>query len=138
MPDEFLDSNVLIYAFTIDRRAEIAQSLLARGCAVSVQALNEFANVARRKLGMTWEEVREALAAIRALCSLVRPVDIETHTRALHVAERYGCTIFDALMIAAALQANGAVLWTEDMQHGMVINGKLRVANPFRELAHRS
>jgi predicted nucleic acid-binding protein len=67
-PGEFLDSNVLVYAFTTDPRAARAQGLLARGCTISVQGLNEFTNVARRTLGMTWGEVREALAATRMLC----------------------------------------------------------------------
>ena len=70
-----------------------------------MQALNEFTNVARRKLGMSWEEVREALAAIRTLCRTILPMDIETHADALRIAERHGYTIFDALMIAAALRA---------------------------------
>ena len=83
MPGEFLDSNVLVYAFTTDPRAAAAQELLARDCVIGVQGLNEFTNVARRKLGMSWREVREALAAIRAVCRTALPVDIETHADAL-------------------------------------------------------
>jgi predicted nucleic acid-binding protein len=132
MPGEFLDTNILIYAFTTDQRAAVAQALLGRGCLTSVQALNEFTNVARRKLGMTWAEVRDALAAIRTVCRPVLPVDIETHADALGIAERHGCTIFDALMIAAALRADCAVLYSEDMQDGMAIGARLRIVNPFR------
>ena len=131
MPGEFLDSNILVYAFTADPRAAAAQALLERGCAISVQGLNEFANVARRKLGKTWEEIRDALAAIRALCPTILPIDLDTHAAALHLAERYGFAIFDALMIAAALQAGSDTLWSEDMQHGMAIDGRLRILNPF-------
>jgi predicted nucleic acid-binding protein len=131
-PGEFLDSNVLIYAFTSDPRAETAQRLLAHGCSVSVQGLNEFTNVARRKLGMTWAEVREGLAAIRTLCRAILPVDVDTHNDALRVAERYGCAIFDALVVAAALRANCGILWSADMQDGLVVDGRLRIANPFR------
>ncbi len=131
-PGEFLDTNVLVYAFTSDPRAERAQRLLARGCSVGVQGLNEFTNVARRKLGMNWAEVREALAAIRTLCEAILPIDVDTHTEALRVSERYGCAIFDALVIAAALRADCGVLWSEDMQDGLVVDGRLRIANPFR------
>ena len=60
LPGELLDTNVLVYAFTSDRRAGAAQALLERGCLVSVQGLNEFANVARRRLGMSWRELRDA------------------------------------------------------------------------------
>ncbi|MBV8091325.1 MAG: PIN domain-containing protein [Alphaproteobacteria bacterium] len=134
MPGEFLDSNVLVYAFTTDQRALRAQELLDRGCAVGVQGLNEFTNVARRKLDMTWDEVRAALTAIRALCRMVLPIDINTHTDALRIAERYGYGIFDALMVASALRANCGVLWSEDMQDGIVIDGRLTIANPFHAI----
>jgi predicted nucleic acid-binding protein len=132
MPGEFVDSNVLVYAFTVDRRAAAAQAVLERGCATSVQGLNEFTNVARRKLGMTWEEVREALAAIRVLCRAILPLDIEMHNDALRLAERYRYAIYDALIVAAALRAGCDTLWSEDLQHGVVIDGMLRVADPFR------
>ena len=131
MAGDFLDSNVLIYAFTTDPRAAIAQGLLERGGIISVQGLNEFANVARRKLGMTWEEVRQSLAAIRTLIRTVLPIGIQTHTDGLRIAKRHGYGIFDALMIASALGADCDTLWSEDMQDGMVIEGRLRIVNPF-------
>ena len=133
MPGEFLDSNVLVYAFTADPRAMAAQALLERGCLISVQGLNEFTNVARRKLGMTWQEVRDALGAIRTVCSAVLPMDIEMHADALRIAERHGYAFFDALIIAAALRAECTILFSEDMQDGMMVDGKLRIVNPFRE-----
>jgi predicted nucleic acid-binding protein len=132
MPGEFVDSNVLVYAFTVDRRAAAAQAVLERGCATSVQGLNEFTNVARRKLGMTWEEVREALAVIRVLCRAILPLDIEMHNDALRLAERYRYAIYDAVIVAAALRAGCDTLWSQDLQHGVVIDGMLRVADPFR------
>jgi predicted nucleic acid-binding protein len=131
MPGDFLDSNVLVYAFTADPRAVTAQTLLERGAVVSVQGLNEFANVARRKLGRTWAEVRAALDSIRDVCRTIVPVDIETHRDALHVADHYGYAFFDALMIASAVRADCTVLWSEDMHDGHVIDKRLRIANPF-------
>ena len=132
MAGEFLDTNVLVYAFTNDVRAAAAQALLERGCATSIQGLNEFANVARRKLGMDWAELHDALAAIRTLCRTIVPLDIEIHDAALRVAARHRYSIFDGLMIAAALKAGSDVLWTEDLQHGAVIDRRLRISNPFR------
>jgi len=76
--------------------------------------------------------VRDALAAIRILCPTILSIDGATHMEALSVAERYGYAIFDALMIASALQAGSKILWSEDMQDGMVIEGRLRISNPFR------
>ena len=62
----------------------------------------------------------------------VVPLDLGTHEEALRIAERHGYSIFDALMIAAALRAGCGTLWSEDMQHGMAIDGRLRIVDPFR------
>ncbi|EWY38715.1 pilus biogenesis protein [Skermanella stibiiresistens SB22] len=132
MAGEFLDTNILIYAFTDDPRSRKAQELLGKGCVIGVQVLNEFANVARRKLGMTWEELREALSSIQIVCPTVLPMDLQVHNDALAIAERYGFSIFDSLMIASALRGGCGILWSEDMRDGMVIDGRLRIVNPFR------
>jgi predicted nucleic acid-binding protein len=129
---EFVDSNILVYAFAIDERSAPAEALLQRGPVVSVQGLNEFANVARRKLGMNWDELREALSVIRTFCPVILSLNIDTHENALRLAERYGFATFDALIVASALESDSDILWSEDMQHGMVIDGRLRIANPFR------
>lgn len=131
-PADFLDSNVLIYAFTTDPRSEAAQALLERNCAISVQGLNEFTNVARRKLGMSWDEIGRAVSSMRTLCPLVLPLEVGTHAEAVRIAERYGYAIFDALVVASALHARSEILWSEDMQDGQVIDDCLRIANPFR------
>jgi len=133
MADAFLDTNVLIYAFTTDPRSARAEELLAQGCVTSIQGLNEFTSVALRKLGMTWAETRDALAAIRTLCRSICPVDIETHDIALDLAGRHGFAVFDALMVAAALQANCKTLFSEDMHHGTTVGGSLRIVDPFRQ-----
>jgi predicted nucleic acid-binding protein len=131
-PSDFLDTNILVYAFTADPRAARAQALLERGCVIGVQGLNEFASVAKRKLLMSWAEIREALGAIRTVCSTIIPLDVETNSDAVRIAERYGYAFFDALMIASALRAGCGILWSEDMQDGLVIDKRLRIANPFR------
>lgn len=133
MSVEFADSNILVYAFSVDPRAAAAEALLQRRPAISVQCLNEFASVARRKLGMSWRDVSDAIATIRVFCPVVLAVDLATHEEALRVAERYGYAMFDALIVASALRANAGTLWSEDMQHGMVVDGRLRIVNPFRK-----
>jgi predicted nucleic acid-binding protein len=131
MPCEFLDTNVLIYAFTDDPRAVRAQQLLGQECITGVQVLNEFADVARRKIGMTWEETSDALVAVRTLCPTIVPLSLETHVDAVALAPRYNFRIFDALIVAAALRAGCETLWSEDMHDGLVVDGRLRVVNPF-------
>jgi len=132
MSGPFLDSNVLVYAFTRDVRATKARELLNDRPVLSVQSLNEFSNVMRRKLGKDWKWLGDAIEEIRLLCSSILPLTIETHGEALRIAERYRYSIYDALIVAAALQSRCDTLWSEDMQDGIVIDGRLRIANPFR------
>lgn len=127
----FLDTNVIVYAFVRDdRRAEVAAGLLEAGGVVSVQVLNEFASVARRKFGMSWEEVGSALAAVRTLCDSVLPVTLDLHEAGLAIAQRHGFSLYDALIVAAAIRGRCETLYSEDMQDGQRIEG-LTVRNPF-------
>jgi predicted nucleic acid-binding protein len=129
----FFDTNVLIYAaLQPDPRSDRARALLAQGGAVSVQVLNEFANVARRKLRKPWPEVAQALTAVRALCPPPLPVTLATHEAALGIAARFGYRIYDSLIIASALEAACATLYSKDMQDGQAIEGRLTIRNPFR------
>lgn len=127
----FFDSCVLIYALSQgDARADIAEQLLAFGGVISVQVLNELVAVARRKLNMSWAEIRQALDDIRILCEPPVSLSLETHSSAVEIAERYGYQIYDALIVAAAIEAGCRVLYTEDMRDGQVI-GSLTIRNPF-------
>ncbi len=128
----FLDTNILIYAVVRDKRSTQAEKLLAGGGVVSVQVLNEFTSVARRKLKMPWPQVTDALDAIRVLCPEPVAISVETHEAALEIAQKHRYEIYDALVIAAALQAKCAILYSEDLHHGQVIGGRLEVRNPFR------
>ncbi|CAN7186688.1 PIN domain-containing protein [Pararhizobium sp. LjRoot238] len=131
MTGPLLDTNILIYAFTGDPRAARAQQLLSEPFILSVQALNEFANVARRKLGMNWAEIQSAIGDISTLATEIVPLDRECNLLALDLAARFNFSIFDALMIAAALQAGSTQCFSEDMQHGLLIDRRLTVLNPF-------
>jgi predicted nucleic acid-binding protein len=127
----FLDTNVLVYAFLEnDRRKEVARILLAEGGVIGVQTLNEFVAVAKCKLHMSWDEISDAVSAIRVLCPSPVPVTIETHEAALRIARRHGYGIFDSLVIAAALEASCETLYSEDMRDGQVIEG-ITISNPF-------
>jgi predicted nucleic acid-binding protein len=113
--DSFFDTNVLLYLLSKDAaKADLAEALLATGGVVSVQVLNEFASVATRELAMT---IPEILSTIRAVC-VVRSLDIETHDLGLEMAERYGFSIYDGLIVAAAVRTRCAILYTEDLQQG--------------------
>jgi len=133
MPVEaFFDTNVLIYAVAVDdSRNARAEELLASGGTISVQVLNEFVSVARRKIRMSWRNVIEALDAFRVLCPSPLPITVEMHVAALKIAERHGYGIYDALVVAAALEAGCTILYSEDFQDGQRIEGRLAIRNPF-------
>jgi predicted nucleic acid-binding protein len=124
------DTNVVLYLLSGDAaKANRAAQLLQNGGAISVQVLNEFTAVALRKFRMRIDEIRDLLATIRQSCE-VTPLDITTHERALEVVERYRMSIYDALIVAAALASECSILWTEDLQHGQRIQ-RLTIRNPF-------
>ncbi len=100
-----------------------------------MQVFNEFAATARRTLGMSWDEVTEALDAIRVLCPSPRAIPIDTHDAAVRIARTYGFTMYDALVVASALAADCETLYTEDLQDGQVIEERLTIRNPFKTLA---
>ena len=130
--EAFFDTNVLLYLLSADAaKADRAEELLAGGGTISVQVLNEFAALASRKLRMPWPDINEVLAQVRAVCE-VQALTVQTHEQALTLAERYGLSLYDALIVSAALLAGCKTLWSEDMQDGQVMNRKLTVRNPFK------
>ena len=127
----FIDTNVLIYLLSDDLiKADHAEALLREGGIISVQVLNEIANVARRKLAMSWSEIKEIVELVTFVCP-VKPLTLETHERGCLVAERYGLGVYDAMIVASALLSGCEVLYSEDMQNGMLIDRHLRIRNPF-------
>lgn len=130
-PARFVDTNVLLYLISgDDAKAARAEALLQEGAiTISVQVLNEFANVARRKAGFSWTEVEAALQAVRQLVEVV-PVDIAVHERGLAIAHRWQTSLCDAMIVSAALNAGCGTLFSEDMQDGQLIEG-MRIRNPF-------
>lgn len=130
MRGDFFDSNILIYAAGNDERAARAASLIDSRGAISVQVLNEFVNVARRKMALEWPRIHRFLRGVRSLLD-VHPLDLETHDSALALAERYRLSTYDAMIVASALKARCHRLCSEDMHHGLVIDGRLRIENPF-------
>ena len=127
----FIDTNVLIYAFSEDAaKAAVAEAILAAGGSISVQVLNEFTNVSRRKLKLDWLEVEERLSVVKALVSEAAPVTVAVHEKAIEIARDHNFSVYDALIVASALSMGCARLLTEDMQHGRSIEG-LVIENPF-------
>ena len=126
----FIDTNVLIYAHGADEKSETARQTILTGGVISVQVLNEFAVVLRRKFRLEWDVIADVLADVRAALGPVRPVDVEIHLNAVSLARSHDFSFYDALIVASALAAGCDTLLTEDLQAGQRIAG-LTVVNPF-------
>jgi predicted nucleic acid-binding protein len=126
----FLDSNIICYAFSLESQNKIALAV-AEGAIISVQVLNELTNVARRKWGYSWSEVETAVAYVRKLVAEVRPIDEATHDLGRVLAERYQLNIYDSFIVASAYLAECDTLYSEDMQPGLIIGGRLTIRDPF-------
>lgn len=129
----FFDTNVIVYAFTSDDpRSEEAYALMQAGGVVSVQVLNELVNVWRRKQGRDWSEVQNGLRIVKLLLEPPAPLTVEVHDAAVGIARDYGYSIYDSLIVASALRAGCATLYSEDFQHRQTIE-QLTIRNPFAE-----
>jgi predicted nucleic acid-binding protein len=130
----FFDTNILVYTATSDAKKHQAAECLGHGGVASVQVLNEFVHVARRKLRHDWPQIELALGFFRDSLEDVVPVTLDTHTGAILLAREHGLSFYDALIVVAAIEAGCDILYSEDMQHGRAIGG-LAIVNPFLESA---
>jgi len=130
MSADFADTNVVLYLLDDGPKADRAEAILARGPRISVQVLNEAAVNCRRKAGLSWDETGAFLAGVQSLCP-VEDLTPRTHAVGRALAERYGFSVYDAMIVAAALIAGCTTLYTEDMQAGLLVEGQLRLVNPF-------
>lgn len=131
MPVRFIDTNVLVYLASADaRKAEIARRELEMGGMISVQVLNELANVARRKMKLTWPETYEFLALVRDYLR-VKPLTTDTHDLGMSLAAKHSLSLYDSLIVASALLAGCDTLLSEDMQDGFVVADQMVIHNQF-------
>ncbi len=127
----FIDTNILVYAFSADPRRNLAAEVIALGGTINVQVLNEFTNVLHKKQKLPWPVIELAIASLHRIFPTVMPLTAAVHTSGLSLARNHNISFYDALIIAAALEAGSDVLFSEDLQHGQKF-GALDVVNPFR------
>ena len=128
----FFDTNILVYAQQTGGKADRARALFTAGGKLSVQVLNEFAAVSRRKQQRDWREIAEAISDVLALVDPPLALTFDLHATARALAEGHLMSFYDALIVASAIEAGCDVLYSEDMQHGRTIGG-LAIVNPFFE-----
>ncbi len=130
----FFDTNILIYAQENSPKGNRARELLESGGVLSVQVLNEFASVSARKQGRSWADIDGAISDILDVITAPLTVTLAVHNAARGLAAGKGFSFYDALIVAAALEAGCDTLYTEDMQHDRTVNG-LAIVNPFLDIA---
>ncbi|MBB93886.1 MAG: VapC toxin family PIN domain ribonuclease [Rhodobacteraceae bacterium] len=130
MSAEFADTNIVLYLLDDGPKADRAEAILAGKPRISVQVLNEALVNCRRKAGMGWDDTSAFLAGVQALCA-VEALTLQTHEVGRALAERYQFQVYDAMIVASALIAGCTTLWTEDMHHDLLVEGQVRLVNPF-------
>ena len=129
----FLDTNVLVYSYSVNEleKRNIARNLILDNFSfISTQVLQELSNTITRKLGFSFDD------AIKVVEEMSKNNNLHTNTKitilkACEIAARYQLSFYDSMIVAAALESNCEILYTEDMQHNQIINNPLTITNPF-------
>jgi len=130
MSADFADTNIVLYLLDDGPKAARAEEILGQGPRISVQVLNEAMVNCLRKAGLSWEDTGAFLEGIKSLCP-VEDLTVQTHQVGRALAEKYQLSVYDAMIVSAALIAGCTTLWTEDMHDGLLVEDRLRVVNPF-------
>jgi predicted nucleic acid-binding protein len=116
----FFDTNILVYAQQTGK--------------ISVQVLNEFTVIYRRKQRKDWREIIEAISDVLTAVDPPLALTLGLHSAARTLAEDHQLPFYDALIVASAIEAGCDTLFTEAMQHDRTF-GRLAIVNPFLESA---
>lgn len=131
----FLDSNVLVYGVSEDEaeKSTIARNLVVPGFFCTPQVVFEYMNVCRRKLGYSKNETIELANDLLRIAILLSEND-EVVRKSLSLLGKFDFSFFDSKIVASALLSGCSVLYSEDLHHGLVIENKLHIVNPFLAL----
>ena len=132
----FIDSNVLIYAYSDEemKREKSLDIIKMNESIISIQVINEFVNVVRKKFNKENDEILTALEEIEEQLVIWDNFNLSLTKKAINLNEKYEYSYYDCLIIAAALETECSILYTEDMHHNHLIEDKLRITNPFHIL----
>ena len=132
----FVDTNVLVYLFSDEpEKQQRANELLVSAppeetLVISTQVIGEFVNVCLRRRLLSEAETARLIDVFAAALEVVRP-EVATLREGMRLHERYGYAWWDSVLVATALEADCTILYSEDLQDGQVIEGRLRIVNPF-------
>lgn len=131
----FLDSNLWVYLYSDRDKGNIVRNIIEDyfiDIVLSAQVLGEFFNVLTRKIMRTKKEAREIISDL-AMNFEVIEIDKSLVLEAMEISIRYKYSYWDSLIVAAALGTGCSMLYTEDLHDGQIINGRLKIVNPFKE-----
>lgn len=129
----FLDTNILVYTYSVSEPEKKlkAQALVNDNeTVVSTQVLQELCNIITRKFKVPFEQASLAILE----CSQNNQLHVNTTTTILtacKIASKYKYSFYDSMIIASALESGATILFSEDLQHGQIIEQVLTIKNPF-------
>ncbi|MDR1812502.1 MAG: PIN domain-containing protein [Candidatus Fibromonas sp.] len=127
----FLDTNIFIYTYSEDlNKKERSLKLLNLSCITSTQVLSELSNVCFKKLKFSDKEISTVIREVMDSCDIFI-VNERTIQRAIFIKSRYGYSYYDSLILSSALESNCSNLYSEDLQHGQIVENSLKIVNPF-------
>jgi len=129
----FLDTNILVYSYSSTEKGKqkIARNLIAESNSyISTQVIQELLNTLTKKFGITWDNAKNAARESLQNNSLFVNNE-KAIIKACELAQKYRYSFYDSLIISAALSCNCVMLCSEDLQHGQIIEDKLKIINPF-------
>ncbi|MFM7476592.1 MAG: PIN domain-containing protein [Microcystis aeruginosa] len=137
----FIDSNIWLYRFIVNcsdtnaiPKQQIATNITNQGnLIISTQVVNEVCSNLIRKAGFNNLQIQNLLEEFTQGCEIL-PVPLETLEYAVKLRDRYLISFWDSLIVASAVLGDATILYSEDMQDGLIINNSLQVINPFKDL----
>ncbi len=128
----FIDTNIFLYAFSTkdNDKQLIARKIILKESVISVQVVNETSSNLLKKLNFDEDQIRKFINSSYARYEIIH-LSKEVLIDASKIRERYKYSYYDTLIISAALTSGCTVLFSEDMQHGQMIENRLRIINPF-------
>src|SRR5450759_2250854 len=130
-----VDTNILIYAFgkQNDARKQIAKEIITKCNIISLQVVNETIYVLLKKFKFPHNELEKVIEFMKQNF-VISDLNIATLDQTVKIAAQYGFSFWDSMMVASALNNNCSILYSEDLQHSQIIEDRLQIINPFKNL----
>jgi len=132
----FLDTNIIIYSYSVDEKdkQEVAINIIDKyddKVIISKQVINELTNILLKKFKLPSNDIENVLLELDTVF-YIADFNLATQIKAVRLKDNYNLQFYDALIIATALENRCTILYSEDMQDGLIIDERLKIINPFK------